>query len=110
MQNDNAKSKNLHGPKKAKIANKKFNIWLKKQKLLILGKEFKYRVQSGGWPDFIVRNKGELEFYEVKSGKHRLDPHQLEILKIIRKLGKVYVMRLDESMKKFIDETPNELK
>lgn len=101
----------MHGPKKAKIANKKFNAWLKKKKLLVLGRELKHSIQSGGWPDFIVRNKkGRLEFYEVKSGKHRLDPHQLEILKIIRKLGKVHVMRLDESMKRFVDETPNELK
>ncbi len=100
----------MRGPQKAKIANKKFNKWLKKKKLVILGREFKHSVQSGGWPDFVVRNQnGQLEFYEVKSGKHRLDPHQLEILKIIRKLGKVYVIRLDESMKKFIDETPNEL-
>ena len=104
------KLKIMHGPKLAKIVNKKFNSWLNKKGLKILGKEFKHRVQSGGWPDFVVRNKkGKLEFYEVKSGKHRLDPHQLEILKIVRQLGKVYVMRLDSSMKKFVDETPREL-
>ncbi|MBI4120592.1 MAG: VRR-NUC domain-containing protein [Parcubacteria group bacterium] len=101
----------MHGAKKAKIANRKFNAWLKKRKLLVLGREFNHSVQSGGWPDFVARNKnGRLEFYEVKSGKHRLDPHQLEILKIIRRLGKVYVMRLNEAMDKFIDETPSELK
>jgi hypothetical protein len=101
----------MHGPKRAKIANRKFNIWLEKKKLQVLGREFKHSVQSGGWPDFMVRNKaGKLEFYEVKSGKHRLDPHQLETLKTIRKLGRVHVMRLDKSMKKFIDETPAELK
>jgi hypothetical protein len=101
----------MHGPKLAKIANRKFNAWLDGKKLKVLGREFDRSVQSGGWPDFIVRNKkGRLEFYEVKSGKHRLDSHQLEVLKIIRKLGKVHVMRLDGSMKKFVDETPKELK
>ena len=101
----------MHGPKLAKIANRKFNAWLNKKGLQVLGREFKRSVQSGGWPDYIVRNKkGKLEFYEVKSGEHRLDPHQLEILKVIRKLGKVHVMRLNKSMKKFVDETPSELK
>src|SRR3989344_5718050 len=100
----------MHGPQRAKIANKKFNAWLKKRKLFVLGGEFKHSVQSGGWPDYVVRNKGRLEFYEVKSGKHRLDPHQLEILRIIRRLGRVYVMRLDRAMKKFIDEPPEELR
>jgi len=100
----------MHGPKKAKIANKKFNSWLKKRGYRVLGREFSKSVQSGGWPDFVVRKpKGKIEFIEVKSGKHRLDPHQLEILKIIRKLGRVRVMRLDEGMKKFKDETPKEL-
>ena len=101
----------MHGPKLAKIANRKFNSWLKKKRVRVLGREFERSVQSGGWPDFIVQNKtGQLEFYEVKSGNHRIDPHQLEILKIVKKLGKVHIMRLDKSMKKFVDETPKELK
>lgn len=101
----------MHGPKLAKIANKKFNGWLKKCGYLVLGREFSKSVQSGGWPDFVVRKpKGKIEFIEVKSGKHRLDPHQLEILKILRPLGKVRVMRLDADMKKFRDETPKDLK
>lgn len=101
----------MHGPKLAKIANKKFNAWLKKKKLQVLGREFKHSVQSGGWPDFVVKNqKGQIEFYEVKSGNHPLDHHQLSILKLIRKLGKVHVMRLDKAMRKFADETPSALK
>ena len=100
----------MHGPKLAKISNKKFNTWIKKRGYKVLGREFEHSVQSGGWPDFIIRNKnGKLEFYEVKSGKHRLDHHQLEILKIIRKLGKVHVMRLNQSMTRFVEETPDEL-
>ena len=101
----------MHGPKLAKIANKKFNSWLKKRGYQVLGREFSKSVQSGGWPDFVVRKqKSKIEFIEVKSGKHKLDPHQLEILKILRKLGRVRVMRLDGRMKKFKDETPKELK
>ena len=101
----------MTGPKKAKISNQKFNKWLEGKKYKILGREFKHRVQSGGWPDFVVKNsKGKLEFFEVKSGKHPLDHHQLEILKILRKLGKVRVMRLNSKMEKFIDETPKNLK
>jgi len=96
----------MNGPQKAKISNAKFNQWLKKRKFEVLGKEFKHRVQSGGWPDFIVKNsKGKIEFFEVKSGKHQLDSHQKEILKILQKIGRVRIMRLDERMKKFIDET-----
>ena len=101
----------MTGPKKAKISNQKFNKWLESKKYKVLGREFKHRVQSGGWPDFIVRNpKGKLEFFEVKSGKHSLDHHQLEILKILRKLGKVRVMRLDSKMRKFVDDTPSALR
>lgn len=101
----------MHGPKLAKIANKKFNDWLEKHDYRVLGKEFGKSILSGGWPDFIVKDrKGRIRFFEVKSGKHRLDPHQLEILKIIRRLGKVCVMRLDASMKNFKGETPKELK
>ena len=101
----------MHGPKLAKISNKKFNTWLTKNHFNVLGREFKHRVQSGGWPDFAVINKkGNLEFFEVKSGKHPLDHHQLEILTILKKLGRVRIMRLDGKLKNFKDETPIELK
>ena len=101
----------MHGPKLAKISNQKFNTLLTKHSFAVLGKEFKHRAQSGGWPDFITRNKkGDLEFFEVKSGKHPLDHHQFEILTILKKLGRVKIMRLDNKLKNFKDETPLELK
>lgn len=100
----------MKGPEKGKITNRKFNQWLIEGNYEVLGREFPTRIQSGGWPDFITRNKtGEIEFFEIKSGKHRLDPHQREILKILRKLGKVHVMRLSDDMKTFTEETPKEL-
>lgn len=101
----------MHGPQKAKISNRLFNKWLIKQKYNVIGREFAHSIQSGGWPDFIVRKKsGKVEFFEVKSGNHRVDPHQLLVLKILRKIGRVHIMRLDKKMKKFNDETPKELK
>lgn len=103
--------KNVNGPMKGKNTAAQFKKWLIKEKYKILGQEFKGSIYSGGWPDFIVRNsKDEIEFFEVKSGKHRLDHHQGEILKILSKIGKVRVMRLDEKTKKFNDTTKKDLK
>lgn len=95
----------MHGSQKGKDTNKKFNEWLKKRGYEVIGKEFPDGVLSGGWPDFIVRNpKGKIEFFEVKSGKHRLDPHQKEVLKILKRIGKVHVMRLNDETDEFVPE------
>lgn len=103
--------KNVNGPMKGKNTAAQFKKWLIKEKYEILGQEFKYSVYSGGWPDFIVKNsKGKIEFFEVKSGNHRLDHHQKEILKILCKIGKVRVMRLDKKMQNFNDTTKKDLK
>lgn len=99
----------MNGAKKGRIAHKKFLLWLKKRNYRILGRELKTSVVSGGWPDFIVEKNKKIEFFEIKSGKHPVDHHQVEVLKLLRKVGKVRIMRLDEKMKRFSDETAESL-
>ena len=100
----------LSSGKRGAIADKKFRKLLETKKYKILGQEFKTSSHTGGWPDFLVKKGGKFYFFEVKSGHHRLDPHQKEVLAVLKKIGKVRVMRLDENMKVFHDDTPNELK
>ena len=100
----------LSSGRQGAIADKKFCKWLETHKYKTLGKEFKTSSHTGGWPDFLVKKNSKLYFFEVKSGNHKVDDHQKEILGILKKLGKVHIMRLDKSMKRFSDETPLELK
>ncbi len=101
----NATDKKWKGSKKGKYAIRKFNKWLKERGYTVLGKECEERKHSGGWPDFIVRKgeKGKIKFFELKSGRHQVDKHQIEVLKILKEMRKVYIYRFNG--KNFKDET-----
>ncbi len=101
----------MNGPRLGKLADKAFVKKLKKGGgYEIIGREFERSIHSGGWPDFITRNpKGKLEFIEVKSGNSPLDHHQHHVLQILRKLGRVRVMRWNKKRSHFEDVTRFEL-
>ncbi|MCK5290957.1 MAG: hypothetical protein KAR39_02950 [Thermoplasmata archaeon] len=86
----------LSSPEIGVLSTKKFRQWLEENHCLILGQEGTSSAQTGGYPDFMVECRGgQIVIYEVKTGSHRLDPHQEEILRIMRKLGEVYIIRYD---------------
>ena len=72
--------------------------------------EKKTSLYTGGWPDFLGEKNGRYYFFEIKSGNHKVDKHQIQILSILKKIGKVRVMRLDASMNYFNEDTPSILK
>ena len=105
------KSNNLSSSQRGSIAERNFSVWLEKSGYRILGRESKKSVRTGGWPDFLTAKNGKFYMFEVKGIKHRLDDHQKEVLTILKKIGKVQVMRVqDEAMKKFSDVTRDTLK
>jgi len=85
-----------NGEEGAKNA-RKFAEYLKAQGLTILGREHEESIQSGGWPDFVVKRGEVYEMYELKGGQHPLDSHQKEILQMLLEIGgqkvKIYLAR-----------------
>ncbi len=55
----------------------------------ILGIDKRKPDTRGGWPDIISVKGGEVHVYEVKSGNHKIDDHQMEVLKALQSLGAI---------------------
>ena len=59
----------------------------------------------GGWPDRIAidPSSGDLHFFEIKTGSHKLDPHQKLVLGALAHLGTVHLFHFEGS-----SDTPSE--
>lgn len=99
----------VNSGKKGKKYQRMAYEWLKEQ-----GYEDKHFVNKdprkshpfrfGGWPDYVIQkdNESTFHFYEIKSGTHKLDPHQQRVLEMLSEIGVVHILTYEGDI--LIDE------
>lgn len=89
-------------PRQGRINEKIVTEGILERNLVLLGQHPRKNENGssrwGGWPDRIAidPSDGSLHFFEVKTGSHKLDPHQRLVLGALAHVGMVHLLHFKE--------------